>query len=386
MMVPDYFEFSVGAKALFGRGLVDSVGEEVKKLGVGRAFVVTDRVLNAAGLAPRVEEGLARSGIEVCGRFVDVPPNSEVNVVRALADAARRAGSEGLVAVGGGSVIDSAKAANMMLGEGRDLLEMQGVNLLERALGPLVAVPTTSGTGSEVTSFAVVKDDGAQTKLHFTSPFLVPQLAVLDPEMTASMPRRLTAMTGFDALTHAVEALVAQNAEPMTDALALHAIRIIGANLPRAVANGADLPAREQMLLASHMAGIAFNNSGVGVVHAVAHVLGGLHDVPHGLANALMLPFGMEFNMPVAMDRYALVADALGVPGGGSPEARASAAVTAIRELRRVVGLPDRLREAGVPEEGVERIGAEALLDGAIFFNPREATEDELVALVRAAY
>lgn len=385
-MIPDYFEFYVGAKALFGRGLVDSIGEEVKKLDVRRAFIVTDRVIAGNGLSGRVEKGLARGGVEICGRYLDVPPNSELAIVRDLAEDARRAGAEALVAVGGGSVIDTAKAADIMLTEGGDILDWQGVNLLERPLKPIVAVPTTSGTGSEVTSFAVVKDHEGQAKIHFNSPFLVPRLAVLDPEMTASMPPKLTAVTGFDALTHAVEAYVAQNAEPITDALALHAIRIIKEHLPRAVAYGADLPAREQMLLASHMAGIAFNCAGVGVVHAVAHVLGAIHDVPHGVANALMLPDGMKFNMPAATPRYADVARALGVTATATESELAHYAVDAVRELRRVIGLPERLRDVGVPEEGLERVAAEALLDGAIYFNPREATEDELLTMVREAF
>lgn len=384
-MIPDYFEFFVGAKALFGRGLVDSAGDEVRKLGVVKAFVVSDDVLVKTGLTQRVSEGLGRSGVEVVGTFDAIPPNSEVGVVRELHQAVRKSGADGMVAVGGGSVIDSAKAANMIVSEGGDLLDYQGVNLLERPLRPLVAVPTTAGTGSEVTGFAVVKDDANATKLHFTSPYLVPLLAILDPEMTASMPARLTAATGFDALTHAVEAYVAQNAEPITDALALHAIRLIRQYLPMAVGNGADMIAREQMLLASHMAGIAFANSGVGVVHAIAHVLGGVYDVPHGIANALMLPLGMEYNMTVVGERYADVGRALGLRAAGDVEA-ATGGVAAIRALRREVGLPERLRDVGVSEDGLERVGSEALLDGAIFFNPREATEEELVSLVRQAY
>ena len=385
-MIPDYFEFYVGAKVQFGRGLTDSAGEEVKKIGVRRAFVVADQVLVDNGLVERVEAGLSRSGVEVCGRFVDVPPNSEVEVVRALTKAASGSGCDGLVAVGGGSVIDSAKAANMVLSEGGDLMDWQGVNLLERPLGPLVAVPTTAGTGSEVTSFAVVKDAASETKLSFASPYLVPQLAILDPEMTATMPAGLTAATGFDAMTHAVEAYVSINAEPITDALALHAIRLIAEHLPAAVASGSDLAAREQMLLASHMAGIAFNVAGVGVVHAVAHVLGGIHGVAHGVANALMLPSGMSFNAAEVATRYAEIGRALGVAQGGSPEAMAAEAVERVKKLRSEVGLPSQLREVGVPEDSLERIGGEALLDGAIFFNPREATEEELVALVREAY
>lgn len=382
-MVPDYFEFQSSGKALFGRGLVDSAGTEVGKLVITRAFLVTDDVLARNGLAARVEAGLARS-LDVVGRFSAVPPNSEVGAVRALAEAARAAGADGLVAVGGGSVIDTAKAANMMLSEGGDILDFQGVNLLERPLRTLVAIPTTAGTGSEVTNFAVVKDHDNQTKIHFASPYLVPHMAILDPEMTASMPPKLTAVTGFDALTHAIEAFVAQNAEPITDALALHAIRLINAHLPRAVSTGNDLGAREQMLLASTIAGIAFNNAGVGVVHAIAHVLGGIHDVPHGLANALMLPAGMAFNIPVATGRFAEIGRALGV-APGSDEEMASRAVDAVKQLRRAVGLPEKLSAVGVPgdDASLARIGSEAILDGAIFFNPREATEEELVGLVR---
>lgn len=385
-MVPDYFEFQVNGKAIFGRGLVDACGAEIGKLVITRAFVVTDDVLAKNGICARVEAGLGKS-LDVVGRFTNVPPNSEVGIVRALAEAARKAGADGLVAVGGGSVIDTAKAANMMLSEGGDILDFQGVNLLERPLRTLVAVPTTSGTGSEVTSFAVVKDQENHTKIHFASPYLVPHMAILDPEMTASMPPKLTAVTGFDALTHAIEAYVAQNAEPITDALALHAIRLIKGNLPRAVSTGSDLSAREQMLLASTMAGFAFNNAGVGVVHAIAHVLGGIHDVPHGLANALMLPAGMTFNIPVAMARYADIGRALGV-AGGTDEALAHGGVEAVRVLRRLVGLPEKLSQVGVPgdEMSFQRIGSEALLDGAIFFNPREATEEELVGLVKESY
>jgi alcohol dehydrogenase class IV len=387
--LPDFFEFLCRPRILYGPGVVREVGFEAQKIGGSRAVIVTDKVLRQTGLVDRVVEGLAGSGVAMVGIFDDVPPNSEVLVVERGAALARGWDCDVLIAIGGGSVIDTAKGMNIVLSEGGALLDYEGAGMLNRPLRPLIAIPTTAGTGSEITIAAVIKDDARGIKLEFSSPFIPPNVAILDPELTLGLPPGLTASTGMDALTHAIEAYVSPYSEPICDALGLHAMRMIAANLPLAVRHGDDLEARGNMLLAAALAGMSFSNALCGVVHAMAHACGGRFSVPHGVANAILLPFGMEFNLEAAAPRLAEVAAALGVDVAGrrlDAESAARAGIAALRQLIQDCGLPVRLSQVGVRREGFAEMAGDALGDAMMISNPRPATEEEIVALYERAF
>ncbi len=347
MTLPQLFEFQVRPRILYGPRSVREVGFEASKLGGTRAVIVTDKVLRKVGLAQKVADGLEGSGVTLVGIFDDVPPNSEVRVVEQGAAYAREAGCDLLIALGGGSVLDTAKGMNMLLAEGGSLLDYEGAGLLTRPLGPFIAIPTTAGTGSEVTLAAVIRDEAQGLKLIFNSPFMMPDVAILDPELTLSLPPGLTAATGMDALTHAIEAIVSTAAQPLSDALAIGAIRLITANLRQAVHHGNDLEARGSMLLASNMAGIAFSNALLGIVHAMAHPCGGRYGVPHGVANSILLPYGMEYNLPACAPLLADVAAALGGDTRGMDD---ETAARCRHRGRAPTGA--RLRPAGPPVRG----------------------------------
>ncbi len=387
MPLPDVFEFQVRTRVVFGRGLVKDVGFEAAKLKGRRAFLVTDKVLRSLGLVDRVLTGFKDSDVEVVGVYDEVPPNSEIKVVERGAALAREAGCDLLVALGGGSVLDTAKGMNLLLVEGGSLLEWQGSGLLSRPLLPLIAIPTTAGTGSEVTIAAVIRDEEQGLKLEFNSPFMMPDVALLDPELTVSLPPAMTAATGIDALTHAIEGYVSVYAEPISDAFCLHAIRLIMRYLPRAVSDGADIEARGYMLLAASIAGMGFTNALCGIVHAIAHACGGRYGVPHGAANGILLTAGMEFNLPVAAERYRDVAEAMGldVPDK-EPEVATTMAILAVAGLRQNIGLPCCLREVGVPREGLQQLAEDALGDAMMISNPRSASQDEILELLEKAY
>lgn len=380
----EFFEFGIGARVLYKAGLARELGQLLDGR-QRRAFVVTDKGIAAAGLLDPVLEGLA--GFELAGVFDDVPANSSVRAVVAGAAAARTAGADLIIAVGGGSPIDTAKAIRILLTHGGDLLDYQGYNVISDRLIPMVAIPTTAGTGSEVTAFAMIRDEDEDRKLSFVSTFLVPDMAVLDPELTCGLPPRLTAATGMDALSHAVESFVSTVNNPFSDSLALFAIDMIATNLRDAVYTGGDMEARGQMLLASSMAGIACSNSYFGVIHALSHAVGGKFPVHHGTLNAIFMPLGMQFNSVVVPERYVRVARAMGVNAGGrSDEEVVADGIAAVRTLVTDCGLPTRLSEVEVPEEALPELAEIALLDGAIFHNPRIATPEELLEILRAAF
>jgi alcohol dehydrogenase class IV len=382
----EFFEFQSRSRVLYKAGLVDELGHEIARIGGTRAMIVADEGVVRAGLLDRVRAGL-HGHIEVVGVFTDVPANSSVAGVEGGAAYARAAGADLIVAVGGGSPIDTAKAMRILLTEGGNLHDYEGYNLLERPLVPMVAIPTTAGTGSEVSPFAVIRDEDAHLKMTFSSPFLAPELALLDPQMTRTLPQRLTAATGMDALAHAIESFVSSEANPISESLALVAMDMIGTHLRAATHTGHDMEARGQMLVASCMAGMAFSSGFLGVVHAMAHAVGGMFEVHHGTANAILLPHGMRFNSVAVPNRFARIARALGVNAGGRAEEDVIAdGIEAVRSLAADCLLPVRLRDVGVPEDALPALAETALGDAAIFTNPRPATLDEVIDLLRTAW
>ena len=382
----EYFEFTLGSRVLYKCGLARELGAVVADQGRQRAFVVADKGVVGAGLLGPVISGLEQS-VAVVGVYDSVPANSSLDAVNKATAAAREAGADILVAVGGGSPIDTAKGMRMLLTLGGEVPEYEGYNVIAQELMPLIAVPTTAGTGSEVTGIAVIKDEDEGRKITIVSRYIVPTLAVLDPELTLTLPPRLTAATGMDALSHAIETYVSTENNPFSDSLALAAIDIIANNLRDAVQEGNNLEPRSQMLLASCMAGIACTNSLFGVVHAFAHAIGGKYPIHHGTLNAIILPYGMEYNAPIAPERYVRIARAMGVNAGGrSDEEVIADGISAVRTLATDCSLPARLRDVEVPEEALPELASLSIVEGAIFNNPRVATEEELLEILRAMW
>ena len=383
----DFFEFRLTPRVLYKAGLAFDMAAELATLGGTKAFIVTDAGVMQSGLVDRIREAAADS-VEIVGCFSDVPPNSSVRAVEAAAAQAKAAGADVLIAVGGGSPIDTAKGMRILITEGGNLLDYEGVNILERPLIPMVAIPTTAGTGSEVSNFAVILDDENQVKLTFTSPYICPELAILDPEVTATLPAHLAAATGMDALTHAIETYVSTEHEPMSDALALGAIEIISNYLRDATHHGAENEkARGQMLIASAMAGIAFTNAYLGAVHAMAHATGGHFPVHHGLVNSIFLPHVIAFNATAEPERYSRIGRAFGVTTGGrSQEEVIGDLIAAITQLAVDCGLATRLRDLAIPEDALEMLAEQAWSDGALYHNPVPATAEDLLKIFRAAY
>jgi aldehyde dehydrogenase (NAD+) len=380
------FLFNAPTRIVFGNCASADTGVELRGLGCSRALIVTDRFLREkTPIVATIEKALRASCV---GVFCDVPPDSGVHVINAGAELGRARGADAVISIGGGSVIDTAKGIAILLKEGGSLLDYQGFQVLTRRQTPHVAIPTTAGTGSEVTYVAVVKDHEKKQKLLFGDYHIIPDVAILDPALTLGLPPVLTATTGLDAFSHGLEAVSSAQREPIADALGLHAIRLITEFLPTAVKNGADIVARGQMLIAATLGGAAFSNAQVGLVHAIAHVIGARHGVHHGTANAIAMPHVIRFNNDEIADRYRLVAEAMGVDVRGmSDEAAGFAAATAIAEFVRASGLPTRLRDVGVPETDLAACAETAMSDGSIVYNAKPImAPGEVLGVLKAAW
>ncbi len=379
------FEYNNPTKIIFGKNSIKEIGLEVDSLACSRALIVTDKGIVEAGLAERVEKALGHRYVGIYDRCIQ---DSGFHLVDEGAAYALEQGADILVSVGGGSVIDTAKGMAVVMKEGGKLEDYSGVQMLTRPQTPHIVVPTTAGSGSEATWFAVIKDWDRDVKEAFLDYYLIPSKAILDPTLTIGLPPHLTAGPGMDALSHAVEAIHTLQRQPIADAMALQAIRLIMEYLPRCVEQGDDLVARGQQQLAATMAGIAFSNGQPGLVHALAHPVGALYEVPHGIANAILLPHVLVFNMEECADRYALIARTMNLDVRGmNDEDAGRAAADAIWKLTERIGLPQKLRDVGVPESGLEKAADYSLADGSIVYNPRPAMEMELVLEVyRAAW
>jgi alcohol dehydrogenase class IV len=386
----DFYQHVAPTRVIAGRDLLGSTGFEFAKEGAGRVFVVTDEGVRGTGLVERVEAGLRDGGLEVAGVFDSVPQDSSTDVVDRCAAAAREAGADSFLAVGGGSVIDTTKVADAVFTHGGSAREQEGFYLMPRGndgagrpldIAPLACVPTTAGTGSEASMGAVIRDPEAQVKLEIADFPLFPRLAILDPESTRTLPARVAAATGMDALTHAIEGYVSALWNPHQDARSLQALRLIRDNLERAVGTPEDEDARGNMLIAANLA-ITIE---LGSVHAMSHPTGAIFGVPHGVANAINLPHVIRFNAeggPDIADRYGDIAEVLGLESGpGVGEALAEH----VTELVVRLGLPTRLSEVGVPEAGIPQLVEGAMGDGTTLLNPREAGEEDYAALYRRA-
>jgi alcohol dehydrogenase class IV len=382
----DFFQYASTTRVIAGHDLLGSTGFEFQKEGAHRVFVVTDKVIRGTGLMERVEAGVRDGGLEVAGVFDEVPQDSSTGVVDRCAAAAADAGADSFLAVGGGSVMDTAKVADAVFTHGGTAREQEGFLLMPRQdegmgrpleIAPLACIPTTAGTGSEVSMAAVIKDPEAKVKLEIADFPLFPRLAILDPESTRTLPPQVAAATGMDALTHAIEGYVSVDWNPHQDGRSLQALRMIRDNLERAVDTPEDDDARGNMLVA---ASIAITIS-LGSVHAMSHPAGAQFGVPHGVANAIHLPHVIRFNAEGGSDiadRYRDLADLFDLDG-------AEALADHVAGMVERMGLPTRLSQVGVPEDGIPALVEGAMGDGTTLLNPREPSEEDYAELYRRA-
>lgn len=391
-----YFEFRNAVKLLCGELALERIPSELAALGSERPLLLSDAVLSKIGTLRLVQQAMESEGCPPAQVYTDIPVDSSLEVVNRIAALYRELDCDALVAVGGGSVIDTAKGVRLVLSQDTDdILALSGVeNLPLGAHVPFIVVPTTAGTGSECTGVAVIRNDANGVKMEFLSPFVEPDAAVIDPRMTLGLPPKATASTGMDALCHAIEALTCLQANPLSSAYAMEAIRLIVRHLPEATRHGGNREARFAMALASTMAGIAFSNSMVGAVHAIGHALGGVCHVPHAVAMTILLPHVMAYNAERCAADYARLLPLLvGEERAAAtlPAERALAAVEAVRalsaRLSELCGLPLSLHAAGVENRlDFPRVAAVAVNDGALIVNPRAASEEDVLAILNAAF
>ena len=372
----------------FGPGSRAVLADEIKKRGFKKVFVVTDNDLVKFGVAAQVTSVLEAAGIpfEI---FSDVKQNPTVKQVKAGGEKFAASGADVIVAIGGGSPIDTSKAIGIIANnpEFADVVSLEGVADTKKKSVPIIALPTTAGTAAEVTINYVITDEENVKKMVCVDPNDIPVMAIVDAELMLSMPKGLTAATGMDALTHAIEGYITKGAWTMSDMFELKAIELIAKFLPMVVENPKDVEARDGMALAQYIAGMGFSNVGLGLVHGMAHPLGAYFDIPHGVANALLLPLVMQYNMASAIDKYADIAKAMGVCIDGlSKEAAAQAAVDAVKALAVKVGIPEKLRELNVTEESLEKLALSAFNDVCTPGNPREVKLEEVLELYKTAY
>ncbi len=385
-----------------GHDALEKIPEELAQLDVGRPLLITDKGVSAAGLVDIVTDAI-KDGVTIGAITDDVPQDSSLQVVNQLAELYRNKNCDSIIAVGGGSVMDTAKGVNIVVSENvDDLMKFSGAGALKRALRPLVVIPTTSGTGSEVTLVAVVKDHERNLKMAFVSYFLLPNIAILDSRMTLTLPPAITASTAMDAMAHAVEAYTGLAKNPMSDANAMAAISLISDNLLNVIKNPSEKEGRLALANGATLAGAAFSNSMVGVVHTLGHATGSVCSVPHGVCMSILLPYGLEYNMHKnAHFTGELLLPLAGVEvfSGTPKHLRAEGTIAYIRKMNREIHdatkgmharffeeVKDRDGKRMVPREKLEDIAMAALGDGSIFYNPEECDYEDFLMIMKAAW
>ena len=375
-------QFFMPSNNLIGAGALEMAVTQMAGMGFTKALIVTDAPLVKLGFAERLTALLKQAGMD-SAVFDDVKPNPTVANVNAGLAALQKRGEDCVVSLGGGSPHDAAKGIALLATNGGKIEDYEGLDKSAKPQLPLIAVNTTAGTASEMTRFTIITDESRHVKMAIVDKHVTPILSVNDPVLMEDMPASLTAATGMDALTHAVEAYVSTAHNPITDACALQAIALIAQYLPTAVQSPRDKTAREQMAYAQFLAGMAFNNASLGYVHAMAHQLGGFYDLPHGVCNALLLPHVEQFNMRAAADRLGVVGRTL---AGHNADLAGLGPIEAIQKLARTVGIPATLRELGVKESDFETLATNAMKDVCGLTNPVQPTLEEVVGIYRAAY
>lgn len=370
---------------LMGAGSAHEIGAQAKTLGATKALIVTDAFLNKSGMADQIAGYLKESGIEIV-IYPGAEPNPTDKNVHAGLEVFLKEKCDMIVSLGGGSSHDCAKGIGIVAGNGGHIRDYEGLNQSSKAMIPLIAVNTTAGTASELTRFCIITNTDTHVKMAIVDWRCTPTVSINDPLLMMKMPPSLTAATGMDALTHAVEAYVSTDATPVTDSAALMAIKLVSRYLRRAVANGDDFEARDQMAYAQFLAGMAFNNASLGYVHAMAHQLGGFYNLPHGVCNAILLPHVERFNLSANLERFKDIASNLGeYVEGLSVRDAAEKALVAIEKLSNDVGIPSGLNDLNVKEQDLKLMAENAMKDACMLTNPRKATLEDVIKIFKKA-
>lgn len=380
------YGFYIPTVTLMGIGAHKELGNRIKTLGASKPLVVTDKGITKAGLTKSLCDLIkADAGIEAVVFDETVPNPTDANVNSGL-KMFKDKKCDMIISLGGGSPHDCAKGIGVLATNGGKIQDYEGIDKSSKAMPPFIAVNTTAGTASEMTRFCIITDTSRKVKMAIVDWRVTPNVAINDPLLMAGMPPSLTAATGMDALTHAVEAYVSTIATPVTDACALKAIELVSRHLRAAVANGSDMEARDKMAYAEYLAGMAFNNASLGHVHAMAHQLGGFYDLPHGVCNAILLPHVEEFNLIARVDRFVDIAIAMGEDVDGfSQRDAADCALDAIQTLACDIGIPSGLEELGVKEEDLPTMAKNAQKDACGLTNPRRATLEDVIDIYTSA-
>ena len=395
MYVPSYFEFVNSAKLLCGEYALEGIASELRLLNSSRPMILSDATLEKIGSLRILIEALGKSGLKPSAVYTDIPLDSSIEKVKEISKIYRENNCDGIIALGGGSVIDTAKGLRMLISQGgKDILSYVGSEMLSRGQSvPFASIPTTSGTGSEATGVAVIKDGERKVKLEFISSFLLPDIAVLDTRVLESMPARITALTGLDALTHAIEAYSCLQKNPISQCYALSAIRLIVGNLEKAITRPRDREARISMAIASYIAGAAFSNSMVGIVHAIGHSVGGVCSVAHGEAMTILLPVCMRYNEKYAEEDYSellLYLSDADTYASTKKEDRTKKAISTVEDfiarIKGIAPIATKLSERGVKRSDFEEIAKRALNDGALIVNPRNADKDDILKILEEEF
>jgi alcohol dehydrogenase len=379
------YGFFIPTVSLMGIGSSKETGDQVKALGATKALLVTDKGLSAMGVAAKIAAQVEASGVKVV-IFDGAEPNpTDINVHDGV-KVYQENGCNAIISLGGGSSHDCAKGVGLVIANGGHIRDFEGVNKSTKSMPAFVAINTTAGTASEMTRFCIITNTDTHVKMAIVDWRVTPNVAINDPLLMVGKPAALTAATGMDALTHAVEAYVSTIATPITDACAIKAIELIAEYLSKAVANGEDLEARDKMAYAEYLAGMAFNNASLGYVHSMAHQLGGFYNLPHGVCNAILLPAVSQYNLIACPQRFADIAAALGenVDGLSITEA-GQKAIDRIRSLSASIGIPTGLKALNVKEEDLKVMAENAKKDACQFTNPRKATLEQVIDIFKAA-
>lgn len=377
--------YKLPTELFFGCGAAKRTGEKLKELGYKKVFVVTDPGIKQAGLLEGILSSIQQAGLEYLV-YDSIKSDPTSDIIEQGTEVLKNSGCDAVLGVGGGSALDCAKAfAAMATNEGK-ITDYTGVGKLKNKPLPIVAIPTTAGTGSEATMFTVITNAETKLKAPVGSYLIMPVLAILDPELTVGLPPHLTAATGMDALTHAIESYVNVATHPISEGLALHSIKLIARSLRKAVAKGTNLKAREDMLLASTIAALAFNSTRLGLVHAMSQPAGAHFGIPHGLSNAILLPHVMEFNLMGNPEKYAEIAALFGEQVEGLPLMEAAAkSVKAVKDLMRDIRIVERLGDFGIKENDLDMLADEALTSGNVLLNPRQPSKADIIEIYKKA-
>ncbi|KUO75417.1 MAG: alcohol dehydrogenase [Clostridia bacterium BRH_c25] len=377
------FDFILPTKIRYGAGILKVLGEELKLLEAKKVMIVTDKGLVNAGMVKRITEIIEGEGMTFI-IYDEIEPNPKDYNVEACAEKAREESIDTIVAFGGGSPIDAAKAATVLARQGGKVRDYQGKGKIKADCLPLITIPTTAGTGSEVTFSSVITDTKEKFKFTIKSTAIAARTAIIDPELTLTVPPVVTAATGIDALTHAIEGYTANCTEPIAEAVGLYAVEYIAQNIVEAVKNGGNVKARDKMMMGSLLAGLSFSHADVASVHCMAEALGSMYDAPHGMCNAILLPYVMEYSLPAAGYKYARIARAMGIEEKDDFKA-ATKGIEHIKELSKEIGLPG-IKSLKVNTADFELLAEMSVKNGSNESNPRKMTRDEYVMLFNKAY